>query len=167
MISPIQPKSVNFLFSWSLPFHVSISWLLAEEGFFSHCSFNHHPHSSFYHLSDSLISYWVPSSFFALLSIRLWFSMVSHKRLTFYAHGEEELFFCCDSYTEHRASGAHLHGCVLSSRAPRALWWRCLWNRAVLEACVLHRIGVWIFATGGRGGAEAGTYRVWWGNRLQ
>lgn len=58
-------------------------------------------------------------------------------------------------------SGAELRGRVLFPPASKVLWGHCFRNRVVLEACVLHRIGVWISATGNRDCAKAGTYRVW------
>ena len=60
----------------------------------------------------------------------------------------------CDVGTDHQVQ---IFMAVLSSRAFKALWGYCFWNRAVLEACVLHRVGVWISATESGDGAKAGT----------
>lgn len=65
-------------------------------------------------------------------------------------------------------SSVGLRGRVLSSPTPKALTPEALLpEQAVLGACVLHQIGVWISATGSRDCVKAGTYRVWCGNGLE
>lgn len=75
-------------------------------------------------------------------------------------------FSVCDECIEHGIKCRSSWPCSFFPNiqgTPEAL----LPEQAVLGACVLHQIGVWISATGSRDCVKAGTYRVWCGNGLE